>query len=460
MGRSSRWLVFLPVAFLALLPTQANAEPEPGLHAVGYLINQLPPVRSDDAYPTCGSEIENNINRNFNGEPFQDCGWDYFMVHYTGFINIPEHDTIRFMVAADDGGTVSIAGHEFGTWNLKGCSWSTPITLSVMPGPQPLDGWFFEWWGGACYMLAWNINETGWEIVPEWAYTTTSTPPTTTTTSTVPLETVPVTDPPTTTTLQETSTSTSSTTTTSQPPEPTTSTTSTTTTTEPETTTSSSTVGTSPPATSPTPVWVAPPTTETPAPATTVQEELPQEEPQPPATDPEVPETPTSDDTLPPVPEDPQEPAMDIPVEDDPTIDGEPPVSPVDESKPPVSTIATPETLLEALDASSEPTPAQAAQLATNPEVLAVASVEQATAIFEALNVNELDDTQIAALVAAVQDAPTEIREAFEDTINIFGEGLDDYVPLGSNIPVGTRRTLIAVTAGLALATAGTRIRR
>lgn len=147
-------------------------------------------------------------------------------------------------------------------------------------------------------------------------------------------------------------------------------------------------------------------------------------------------------------------------MEDDPTIDGEPPVSPVDESKPPVSTIATPETLLEALDASSEPTPAQAAQLATNPEVLAVASVEQATAIFEALNVNELDDTQIAALVAAVQDAPTEIREAFEDTINIFGEGLDDYVPLGSNIPVGTRRTLIAVTAGLALATAGTRIRR
>jgi hypothetical protein len=188
------------------------------------------------------------------------------------------------------------------------------------------------------------------------------------------------------------------------------------------------------------------------------------EAPQPPVTDPEVPETQTSVDTLPPfeedVVEDPQEPAVDIPIEDAPTIDAEPPVSPVDESEPPVSTIDTPETLLEALDASAEPTPAQAAQLATNPQVLAVASAEQAEAIFEALNVSELDNTQVAALIEAVQDAPAEVREAFEDTIDIFGEGLDDYVPLGSNIPVGTRRTLIAVTAGVTLAAAGTRIRR
>ena len=185
MKRSSRWLVFLPAAFIALLPQTANAEPEPGLNAVGYLIDQIPPERSDDIYPTCGSEVENNINRNFNGEPFQDCGWDFFMVHYTGFIDIPEHDTIQFMVAADDGGTVDIGGYEFGTWNLKGCSWSAIATLELDPGPNPLDGWFFEAGGGTCYMLAWNIDDTYWEIVPDWAFTTTSTPSTTTTTSTV-----------------------------------------------------------------------------------------------------------------------------------------------------------------------------------------------------------------------------------------------------------------------------------
>jgi hypothetical protein len=491
----SRWIVFLPAVFFALLPREAQAEPEYGLNAVGYLIDQIPPERSDNLYPACGSEVENNINRNFNGEPFQDCGWDYFMVHYTGFITLPEHETIEFMVAADDGGTVSIGGYEFGTWNLKGCSWSQSITLSVMPGEYPLDGWFFEAGGGTCYMLAWKIDDAYWEIVPEWAFTTASTPVTTTSTSTVPETTAPATTT-TSTTLQETSTTQEPTTTSSS---------STTTTTEPETTTSSSSTSTTVaqtttsssvpsatsssttepppqttstipqessttsvppststtlPATSPTPQEVAPPPIEAPAPATTVQEELPQEESQPPVTDPEVPETQTSDDTLPPLPEDPQEPAVNIPVEDAPTIDAEPPASPVDESEPPVSTIDTPETLLEALDASSEPTPAQAAQLATNPQVLAVASAEQAEAIFEALNVSELDNTQVAALIEAVQDAPAEVREAFEDTIDIFGEGLDDYVPLGSNIPVGTRRTLIAVTAGVTLAAAGTRIRR
>ena len=453
MKRASRWIVFLPVAFLALLPSQANAEPEPGLNAIGYTIDQIPPVRSDDVYLSCGSEIENNINRNFNGEPFQDCGWDMFMVHYSGFINLPEHETIEFMVAADDGGTVSIAGQEVGTWNIKGCSWSQSITLSVMPGLHPLDGWFFEAGGGTCYMLAWKIDDAYWEIVPEWAFTTASTPVTTTSTSTVPPETVPVTDPPTTTIVPETSTTQESTTTSSS---------STTTTTEPETTTSSST-STSQPATSTTQAWVPPPPSATTEPSTTVPPVSTTEAPQPPVTDPEVPETQTSVDTLPPfeedVVEDPQEPAVDIPVKDAPTIDAEPPVSPVDESEPPVSTIDTPETLLEALDASAEPTPAQAAQLATNPQVLAVASAEQAEAIFEALNVSELDNTQVAALIEAVQDAPAEVREAFEDTIDIFGEGLDDYVPLGSNIPVGTRRTLIAVTAGVTLAAAGTRIR-
>lgn len=102
----------------------------------------------------------------------------------------------------------------------------------------------------------------------------------------------------------------------------------------------------------------------------------------------------------------------------------------------------------------------QALQYATNPQVLATASATEAQVIFESLSVSELNNAQVDALIEAVQEAPTEVRAAFEEEINIFGEGLDDYVPLGSNIPVGTRRTLIAVTAGIALAAAGTRIRQ
>jgi hypothetical protein len=122
----------------------------------------------------------------------------------------------------------------------------------------------------------------------------------------------------------------------------------------------------------------------------------------------------------------------------------------------PQTTVTTPKIVIEASSVS----PAQAVAVALNPAVLATVSTEEAEAVFEALAVDELNDAQIDALVEAVQDAPLEVRETFEDTINIFGEGLDDYVPLGSNIPVGTRRTLIAVTAGVTLAAAGTRIRR
>jgi len=109
VGRNlTRWLIPLPAILFAVFPQTANAEPVLGLNAVGYTITEIPPTRSDTIYQTCGSETENNINRNFEGEPFQQCGDDLFMIHYTGFITIPENDTIQFMVAADDGGTVQI----------------------------------------------------------------------------------------------------------------------------------------------------------------------------------------------------------------------------------------------------------------------------------------------------------------------------------------------------------------
>ncbi len=101
----------------------------------------------------------------------------------------------------------------------------------------------------------------------------------------------------------------------------------------------------------------------------------------------------------------------------------------------------------------------QAEALATNPEVLAVITEEQATEIFETIEVAQLDETQIAELTAAIQDAPLAVQEVFEQTIDIFG-GFDDYVPTGSNIPVGERRTLIAIAAGTTLTAAGTRMRR
>jgi hypothetical protein len=99
----------------------------------------------------------------------------------------------------------------------------------------------------------------------------------------------------------------------------------------------------------------------------------------------------------------------------------------------------------------------QATELASDPDVLAVITFEQAEEIFDTIDVTELDNTQLDALVEAVQDAPTQVREAFEDQINVFDDGLGDYVPLGSTVPVDTRRTLIAVAAGAATVAVGSR---
>jgi hypothetical protein len=80
--------------------------------------------------------------------------------------------------------------------------------------------------------------------------------------------------------------------------------------------------------------------------------------------------------------------------------------------------------------------------------------------VFAELDVTALDDEQEAALIEAVQAAPEEVRQAFEQQVDIFKEGLDDYVPVGSTIPVGQRRTIVAIGAAITAAGAATRMRR
>ena len=253
------------------------------------------------------------------------------------------------------------------------------------------------------------------ELAPEettttWASTTSSTTTTTTSTTTVPSTTVPVTNP-TTTTVQETTTSSSSTTTS-------TTSTSTTTTTVPQTTTS---------------VANSTSTTTSSVPQTTTTESTTTTSTTIEATTTTVPPPSTTTTTVQPT---------------------------TTTSVPPTTTIAleSPQTTLPAV--LSDVTPTQALTVALATETLQTLSASQATEIFASLPTDTLTNTQIADITEAVQDAPTEVRESFEEEVDVFKAGFDDYVPLGSTIPVGERRTLIAVTAGITLAAAGTRIRR
>ena len=97
----------------------------------------------------------------------------------------------------------------------------------------------------------------------------------------------------------------------------------------------------------------------------------------------------------------------------------------------------------------------QATDLATSEKVLESIDTDQAAEIFDAIPVGDLSVEEEAALVAAVSDAPDEIKDEFETEIDVYGDGLDDYVPTGSQVDVGSRRTLLAATAALSAATVG-----
>jgi hypothetical protein len=450
----SRWLIVAPALLASIfgfMPS-ASADPMPGLLTSYYTIDEIPPVQSTTEYELCGSEIENNINRSYDGEPYLDCTYDLFMVRMTGFITIPEHQTIEFWLATDDGGTIKIGTQEWGNWWDQGCSATESGQIDISAGSQPLDLWMYENGGGTCVMLAWNIDNQGWAMVPDEAFTTDYQQPVQTT---IPNTTIPDTTMPETTTTWET-------TTTSTTVEPTTvPATNPSTTTTPQTTTSlspSTTEETIPASTT----TLSPSTTEEATPALTTTE--------PPTTTSTLPPvsnetsstsstsssttttstTSTTTTTLPPpittLPEPPQAPETSQPAEDAPL--------------PPISDQAVVEALADIEQASPAEvqaivtellafalSPDQAVSIASEPAVLEVLTNAEAEQVFEQVAVEELTTEQATELVAAVQEAPTKVRKAFEAVLNLFEGFADDYVMTDQNVPIKTRRALIALGA-------------
>jgi hypothetical protein len=421
---ANRWLIVAP-ALLATLwsfVSPVSADDQPGLNTTYYSIDAIPPVKSDSVYPICGSELENNINRSYDGEPYQECTGDLFMVHMTGFITIPVHQTIEFWLASDDGGTISIGGNEWGNWSDQGCTWMESGQIDIVAGSQPLDLWMYENGGGTCILLAWNIDGQGWEMVPDEAFTTTLVAPTTTTTtSTTTTTTIPETTTTTTTTIPETTVPQTTIPETTIPdttmPE---------TTTTWETTTTSTTVApTTVPATNPS-TTTTPPTTTLPPTTTSTTTTLP-----PPQTT--LPEPPQAPETSAPEPDAPLP-----PISDEAVVEA---LADIDQATP--AQVQAIITELLAFDLS----PDQAVSIASEPAVLEVLTNDEAEQVFEQVAVEELTSEQAVELVAAVQEAPTKVRKAFEAVLNLFEGFADDYVMTNQNVPIKTRRALIALGA-------------
>ncbi len=444
MGRSSRWLIFLPVALFSLFAPQPAEASQVGLLVRGYQIDQIPPTKSDIAYPLCGSSVEPFINATWDWQPYEQCGDDLFMLHYTGYLQIPVHDTIEFWIASDDGGTIKIGTEEFGVWQDQGCSATETGLIEMSAGTQAVDAWMYENGGSTCFMFAWNIDGRGWEIVQPEFFTSEPLPSATTST------------------LETTTTESSTTTSTYLP----------TTTAEQQTTTTSPQTTSSIP-----PIDLSP---ETSATTTTTQAPAPIQIPLP------IPESSTSVQItaapLPPVeaapletvapvitvnlpPETSLAPVLSLPNASETTNTVEtppatslPPVAPdepLTEAKfvqalsvladsTPEEVQAVIEQILEA-DLSSD----QAEQLVASAEVLTAITGTQAQELFEQIEPAQLSESMASVIADAMNnpDVPNEVKEAFEDTLDIFGNnGFSTYVPLGSNVNVAVRRTIIAGT--------------
>jgi len=370
-----RLLPLLGVAIAITLGAQTANAITDGLTVTGYNITETPPSKDTATLQQCGQETAPNINIVYEYDPIGQCSDDLFLAHYQGFLTLPAGTvTVRFWLAADDGGTMKIGLDEFGDWTDKGCSAVETDTLTLPDNvPLILDGWFYENGGGTCFMFGWSLNNGPLEIIPPSAFTSTISQPATTTTTLAPSTTTTNT---TTTSTTTTSTTTTSTTTTTAAPQ-----TTTTATTYAPTTSTSSTTSSSSPTTTTSPQTTLPPTTTTTIPSTT---------------------------TVPP------------------------------ESVTPIYTEA------------------EAVTIALNPKAVAQLTEQEAEAVFDTINLDDLTEAQADALVAAVQEAPTTVREAFEDKINVFAGATDSYIPLGSTVPVSTRRVII-ITSTLLVATPITR---
>lgn len=115
-----------------------------------------------------------------------------------------------------------------------------------------------------------------------------------------------------------------------------------------------------------------------------------------------------------------------------------------------VSTVAPTTTIPTTTPLPIEPaTPEQAIEVLSE-----ISTPEEAQAAIEAIaaNIDTLTGEQLDEIAQVVSQAPTEVKREFEEQVNIFGGGLDSYVPADSNVTVGQRRALVAIGAVLAAA--------
>ena len=379
-----RRLLPLVGVLIALIPGAQSAKATTqGLTVTGYIITETPPSLDLSTLTQCGQETPEFINIVYEYDPIGQCPDELFLAHYQGFITLPQDTTSVRFWLASDDG---------GLMNIAGRQWGQWIdqgcsayeTEEITTLPA-----------GVPLILEGHFYENGGNtcFMLGWSLNggeLTIVPPSAFTTSGATTPTTSTISTSTTTTTSTTSTSTTST--------------STTTTLAPTTTTTPATTSTQPPPTTIAAI-IAPPSSiqQTTSTTSTVI-----------ASTSSAPTPTTSPQTAPP--------------------------QSTTTTYPSTTTIA-PEPVKPIY------TEAEAVNVATDPAQVAELSTVEAEAVFEILNIEQLTVAQADAIIEAVQAAPLAVRTVFEEKVNIFGGASDKYIPIGSTVPVSTRRVVIITTA-------------
>lgn len=101
--------------------------------------------------------------------------------------------------------------------------------------------------------------------------------------------------------------------------------------------------------------------------------------------------------------------------------------------------------LVESIDVSS--LTEESISAVFSEEVLNELSDDQVTELIDAIVPSDLSDDQALALSESLTNAPDNVKEEFEQQIDVFGGQFDTYVPTGSAVSVGARRVLVAAAA-------------
>ena len=166
-------------------PDQPATQPhQPGLQADIY--NQIQtagtniPPRSTTAYNFCKTVTVTQIDNNWGSGNIEGCGTDYVMIHYTGYLTIPEETPYGydFLSISDDGWYFELDGQVVNdNWYLKGCGGNWSRKFNLTPGQSyQVDAWWYEWGGGACSTLYYDSGYNWGPIPAAWFSQTPYTP--------------------------------------------------------------------------------------------------------------------------------------------------------------------------------------------------------------------------------------------------------------------------------------------